>query len=280
VSQDVDCQVFGDQLDALVRGELPGDGMRQLRAHAEACPECAMQLRVQEHLVRPSLTDLEAQVPEEMLASLWGRVEGELESLEEIPETGGGVVGASRWARRGPGAGLPAGKGPAFRPRFGWLVPALAAATALLLFSTGYLSLERARLLEREGYLAQQVAEQQRWLAELQVGPDADPVARTAALAGKSPWLRALSRQESITVQGLRSLLERIPGDRIIMTRVQVEEALRSRTPLSLPLLREVLGELETRDGVSVRDLLDALEGNGVGPDVLFPTADLMSLLS
>ena len=51
MSKDVDCQVFRDQLDALVQGALPEEGARQLRLHVADCPECAMQLKVQEHLV-------------------------------------------------------------------------------------------------------------------------------------------------------------------------------------------------------------------------------------
>jgi hypothetical protein len=239
-----------------------------------------MQLTVQEHLVRPSLVELENRVPEEMLASMWPRVDGEVKSREEVAELAVVGRGDAGWAPRGSGEGQRAGEGGGQRPRFGWLVPILAAATLILLFSTSYLSLERGRLREQEAYLAQQVAEQQRWLSELNVGADADPVARTAALAGRNPWLRALSRQESITVQGLQLLLERMPGDRIIMTQAQVDAALRSRTPLSLPLLRDVLSGIETRDGVRARDLLRALEGMGVGPDVSVPTADLMSLLS
>ncbi|MGW8266396.1 MAG: hypothetical protein ACWGSQ_08515 [Longimicrobiales bacterium] len=280
---DVDCQVFGDQLDGLVRGDLPHEGERQLRLHAEACPECAMQLRVQEHLVRPSLEELEAQVPEEFLVALWSRVE-EDERVGVAGATGGAggsVPEISPWPSPG-GSGDRPGPPAAAGRRFplGWVVPALAAATLVLLFSTGFLALELDRLRDREAVLAQQVAEQQRWLAELEVGPDADPVARTAALAGRSPWLRALSRQESITVQDLRLLLERMPGDRIILTRAQLEDALRSRTPLSMPVLREVLAGIETRDGVRTRDLLQALAAVGLSPGTTVPTADLMSLLS
>lgn len=283
MKNDVDCQVFEDQLDGLVRGDLPGEGERQLRLHAEACPECAMQLRVQEHLVRPSLAELEARVPEALLASMWSRVEGDArigaeEAARGLGGSAPGVLPRPAPGGSGEGPGLAARAGRRFRS--GWVVPALAAATLILLFSTGFLAVQLGRLRDREDVLAQQVAEQQRWLSELEVGPDADPVARTAALAGRSPWLRALSRQESITVRDLQLLLERMPGDRIILTRDQVETALTSRMPLSMPFLREVLAEIETREGVRTRDLLRALDGAAVSPDTPVPTADLVSLLS
>lgn len=294
MNKDVDCQVFGDQLDGLVRGDLPAEGERLLRLHAGICPACAMQLRVQEHLAQPSLAELEARVPEELLASLWPRVEGEVGGGAGVvgagvgggDEAGGSGDGAAlgkgsgRRGKRGSGdpggSGMGTGAGSGFR----WLVPALAAAALALLFSTGFLTLELHKLQDQEALLAQQVAEQQRWLSELEVGANADPVARTAALAGRNPWLRALGRQESISIQGLRVLLGRMPGDRMIMTQAQLDAALRSRTPLGMPLLREVLTGIEGRDGVRVRDLIQALDGLEVGPDVAVPTADLVSLLS
>ena len=63
MKKDVDCLVFEDQLDALVAGGLPVEGLEQLRLHAFSCPDCAMLLKVKEHLTRPSLEGLEAAVP-------------------------------------------------------------------------------------------------------------------------------------------------------------------------------------------------------------------------
>jgi len=273
--RDVDCQVFGDQLDALVKEELPEEGMRQLRLHAGVCPECAMQLRVQEELASSTLAELEARVPEELLASLWTRVEKEVRERDEegaamrapsgVPGEGGKVKG--RWGWEG-------------GPRFGWLVPTLAAATLILCVSTGFLAVELNRVRDLETNLAQQVAEQQGWLAALSIDRSADPVARTAALAGRNPWLRALSREERISVGGLRALLERMPGDRIVMTQPQVDAALRSRASTATPLFREVLVRVEGEEGVRARDLLRALEGSDVSPELTVPTSELLDLLS
>ena len=277
MSKDVDCQVFEDQLDALVMGTLPEEGRRQLRLHAETCPECAMQVRVQEHLVLPSLEELEARVPEALLASMWSRVE---EKVKE--EVGAAADGAAASADQGrsSAAGWGGERRGEIRPRFGWLVPALAAATLILFFSTGFLFHELGRVRDREAILAQQVVEQQRWLAELDVGPSADPVARTAALAGRNPWLRALSRQETISVQGLRTLLERMPSDRMVMSRGQLDAAVRSRTLPLPPPLREALRGLEGREGARARDVLRALDEMELSPDLRLPTTDLMRLLS
>jgi hypothetical protein len=263
VNKDVDCQVFEDQLDALVKGTLPEEGMRQLRRHADTCSGCAMQLRVQEHLAHPSLQELEARVPEELLGSLWPRVLGEVRA------------GAGTRLEAAPGV-----KTPGFRPRFRWLVPTLAAATLVLLFSTGFLALELGQLKDQAAILTQQAAEQQRWLAGLEVGPSADPVARTAALAGRNPWLRALGRQESISVDGLRVFLERMPGNRVLMSETQLGAALRAPSPLGMPLLKDLLEQVETRDGIRARDLLEALEGMDLNPGLTVSTSDLIDLLS
>jgi hypothetical protein len=275
VSKDVDCQVFRDQLDALVQGALPEEGARQLRLHVADCPECAMQLKVQEHLAGPSLAELEAQVPDDLVASIWSRIRSE----NGAQQVGGSAERhrADRTPRRGSGWGT--APVPTRRP-FTWLVPTLAAATLILVFSTGFLVLELGRLRDREGALAQQVTEQQRWLAELEVGATADPVARTAALAGRNPWIRALSRKESISIRGLQLLLQRMPGDRTVLTRAQLDSVLRSRTRFPVPLLREALTRIDGGNGVQARDLLKALEALNVDAELTFPTAEIVELLS
>jgi len=286
---EVDCQAFQDQLDALVKGTLPEEAHRYLLVHAEGCPSCAMQLRVQEHLTGPSLEELEARVPDTLAAGMWGRVTESLGGEGGVEWSGDRRSVSPEGGSRGsaPGAG---GSGSRWRRLgvHGWLVPTLAAASLLLLFATGFLYLELNRLRDREASLAQQVEEQQRWLADLEGGPSADPVARTAALAGRNPWLRALSRQETITVDGLRVLLERMPGDRMVMTKGQLDAALRSRFPLSASFLSEVLarvdedvpGRGDAGGGVRAGDLLRVLNGLDVSPELSVPTSELMDLLS
>lgn len=252
----VDCRIFTDQLDALTRGRLPDEGMRQLRLHADSCPRCGLQLKVQEHLLEPSshtLESLEARVPEEMVTGMWTAVRADL--------------GSRRGAR------------PRFRDRHPWLVPALAAATVALLFSTVFLFWQTNQLRTRAATLAQQVDDQRHWMAQLETDAS-DPVARTAALAGRSSWSRALSRQEEITLGSLRELLARAPADRVILTRSQVDAVLRSRIPLSPPILREALARTGGSEDVTAGALLVALDGLDVSPDTTVPTAELVALLS
>lgn len=282
MNKPLDCQVFADQLDALVRGELPEEGMRQLRIHAEGCPECGLQLKVQEHLVEPelgSLESLEARVPEEMVAGMWEAVREDLSSRRVAAEDGpaGEPAAAGREmpvARTGRSRDhLP------FRARRNWLVPALAAAAVALLLSTGFLSWQTVQLRTRATALAQQVEDQRHWMARLEAD-GSDPVARTAALAGRSPWSRALARQEEITLGTLTDLLARAPGNRVILTRSQMDAILRSRVPLTPPVLRQALARIRGTDDVTADELLRALDGLGASPDTTLPTEQLVALLS
>lgn len=245
----VDCRVFEDQLDTLVKDELPGEGKAQLRRHAESCPDCAMQMRMQEHLAAPSLEELEKEVPDEMLATMWNGVNAALAD------------------RR--------------RTRRSWLVPTLAAASVALLFVTGFLARELSQVKERESALAQQVREQQGWLAELDAGLGNDPVVRTAALVGGgSPVTRALARRETLTLEELRSMLRSLPANRILLEAGDARAILGNPSGPAPPLWREVLGDLDVRNGVKAGDLLLVLETMDVNPSTTVSTSELIELLS
>ena len=96
MKKEIDCQVFEDQLDALLDGSLPDEGIGQLQLHALSCPDCAMLLRVHEHLALPSLEELEAGVPEELLTSMWPRIEVE---VRPQPKDGSAGVSSAKVSR-------------------------------------------------------------------------------------------------------------------------------------------------------------------------------------
>jgi hypothetical protein len=256
VTRDIDCQVFDDQLGALLQDTLPEEGKRQLRLHAARCLDCAMQLRVQEHLVLPSLEELEAAVPSELVDSLWPRVETAL-----------AVERSGTRHRTGPASG-----------RFPWLVPTLAAASAALLISTAFLFREVERTQAREAVLAQQIIELEEGLAS--AGGHTEVVERTARLGARSSWVLALSRQERITVVSLRDRLRSLPADAPLLDASQVEALLRSAPTWTPAGWRNALSELRAGDGVSVQDLLGILESSTVSPETTIPTAPLIDLLS
>ena len=236
MSQRPDCDVFQDQLDALLERRLPAVGLEQLRLHAAACPECAMQLRVHEHLVALSVQHLEAAVSDELVGSVLPRVQSVI-----------GAQGATPGRERGR------------RERWSRFVPALAAATLLLCFSSGLLYWELRQLREQESVLIRQVTEQGRRLAQLDAATSMDPVARAAGLAGRTPWERALARRTTITVSELEQLLRSAPVSTTIFTAAESEALLQSLPPWLVALTREALSRMQTDDGITAGELIQLI---------------------
>jgi len=268
VKKEIDCQVFGDQLDALLGGSLPDEGMGQLQVHALTCPDCAMLLRVQEHLAFPSLGDMEAAVPEELLASVWPLTK---DVVKEGKKDGLG--------------GVPAGTPPP--PRFSWLIPTLAAASVVLLLSTGFLFSELRRTQAEGTELAEELGDLREEMDEL--GARTEWIERTARLAGtrKSRALDyVLEGEESITLGAVVELLGRYPADMVLFEASQVEGLLETfiRPP---PELRDLFGILangirisgELRE-VRAGDLAQWIETSGLPSDMVVPKSPLFELLS
>lgn len=266
MKKDVDCLIFEDQLDALVDGGLPDEGMDQLRLHALSCPDCSMLLKVKEHLALPSLEELEAAVPQELLDSMWPKVE---EGLGGNPE---------EIQARPPSA-----------PRLTWLVPSLAAASVVLLLSTGFLFSALRRTAARGDELAYQVNELQQGLEVLDARTEW--VERTAQLAGlRRSRVRALNFEmagrESITVGALVELLERFPPETVLLDASQVRAMFgptrRPPQELSeiLALLDEAFsGQVEAQE-VRAGELAAWLASADLPSDTVLPKASLIELLS
>jgi len=250
----IDCDVFHDQLDALKAGSLSEDGLEQLRLHSDSCPECAVSLRVHAHLSASTLADLEAAVPNELAASVWHGVEAEL--AVRLPGRSSGRAG---------------------RRRITWLVPAMAAATLLLAVATGLSFTELTRVQARERVLAQTVADQQRWLAELDERTSANSTALASGLAARG-WVRALSRREQMSVAELSELLRRLPARATVLTTSQAETLMSAIQLWTPPGWRSGIGEIEIRDGVRAGELVEILETLEVDPDMTLRTSRILGL--
>lgn len=250
-----DCEVFQDQLDALQAGTLLEEGMDQLRAHADSCADCAMLLRVHEHLVVPPLVELEAAVPDELVASVWPRVRAEI-------ATGGSarLRELRGWQGRS------------------WLAPAMAAATLLLVIGSGLMYEEVRELRQREHALVQQIADQQRWLVGLDLRTSTDPVARTARLAGRPTWERALARRNSVSVAELAGMLGSLPATTTVLDASQLE-ALYGNVPFWLAkAVRDAAAEVRTDDGLQAGELAQLIEALGVSSSRRISTTRLLGL--
>lgn len=272
MKKEVDCLIFEDQLDAFVAGSLPPEGVEQLRLHALSCPDCSMLLKVKEHLDLPSLEDLEKAVPQEFLDSMWPRVEEGLRAGEGRDESP-----------------APAQTRPPASLRFPWLVPSLAAASVVLLLSTGFLFSELRRTAARGDQLALQVSELREGMDELD--ERTEWVERTAQLAGSSRnRARALNfqlaGQEFITVGALVELLEGYPEETVLFDAAQVRALFGpTRRPSSdlreiLVLLDEVLSSQLDGEEVRAGDLAEWLSSADLPSDLTLPKASLIELLS
>ena len=270
--KDVDCLMFEDQLDALVEGSLPDEGLEQLRIHALSCPDCSMLLKVKEHLALPSLEELEAAVPQGFLDSMWPKVEEELRGkkgrLEDLPSVRTESPSSVQ---------LP------------WLLPALAAASVALLLSTGFLFSELRKTAARGDQLVLQVTELRENMDELE--ERTQWVERTAQLAGSGRnRARALTfqfaGQESISVGALVELLQRSPPETVLLDTSELR-ALFGPSRQPPPELKEILAILEEFISpnlddrrVSAGDLAEWLTSADIPSDLTLPKASLIELLS
>jgi len=263
VKKEIDCQLFEDQLDALLDGSLPDEGIGQLQLHALSCPDCAMLLRVQEHLALPSLEELEAAAPEELVASMWSTVEA------EVREQARGV--SARVSAETPG-----------NRQFGWVIPTLAAASIVLLISTGFLFTELKRTKARGVELAEQIGELERGFVGLNERTAA--VERTASLAGRNRWVRALSMdlstQKSVSIEWIREMVDRLPPDTPLFTATEVEALLGGVTSWGFPGFRVQVFDRAGTDGLSARELLSVFDSLNLDPELTVPASRLRDLLS
>lgn len=245
----VDCAVFEDQLDSLLRGELPETGVTHLRGHASVCADCATLLRMREYLVKPSLAELEGMVPDAYVDSMWSGVQGAL-----------GVRPA------------------VVRRRVGRVVPLLAAATVALLLANGLALRELSRVERRAQDLTEQVLDQQRRLVDAQVAGAPGLRGAQVGLGARSGALRALEERTDLTVGDLRVLLAGLPADAPVIGAVRARELTRSRF---VPAVwRDAMARLETGGEVTAGALLKVLDGMDLAGDVPVPAARLFELLT
>jgi len=275
VKKEIDCQIFEDQLDELLNGSLSDEGIGQLQHHALSCPDCAMLFRVKEHLTLPPLEELEAAVPEDLLASVWSGVQA---GLKARPESAPGAGSREAPPNRPPDApaGTPKASG------FPWLVPTLAAASVVLLFSTGFLFSELRQTDTRRVELAEQVGELEKGLAGLNERTAA--VERTADLAGRNRWIRALSmslgRQESVSIEEVRRMVNRLPPDRPLFTATEVEAFLGGLGSWGFPDFGVEVSDKAGPDGLSAQELLAVFDSLDLPPDLTIPASRLRNFIS
>lgn len=243
----VDCRVFEDQLEAWDRGDLLPAGESLLRAHlGEGCPACAELARLRGHLAAVPLEALEAEVPDALVASMWGGVTG---SLRRRPR--GGLDGA------------------------GWLVPALAAAVLVLVALNGAAWVALDRATARQEALTEQLLDQQRRLV---TGEGAGEAAAGRTGFGRTASLRALGAAETLTVSELTTLLREIPAGTPVIRAARREALARARwVPEGW---KAVLGRHASEGDVTAGDMLRMLDELDLPGGATVPAGRILELVS
>ncbi len=274
MSKEVDCRVFEDQLDALVEGSLPEEGLRQLHLHARDCATCALELKVKEHLLRPTLEELEARVPAEMVSSMWPAVRAEVPHRPRAASGSSHGPPPTRTWRRRRGGGEASVRGPSRA----WALPTAAAAVAVLLIATGVLFAQLRQVKEDERVLAGQLAEQSRLLAALDSRTGG--IVRSGEPPGRTSWIRALSGQKRVSVAQLEGMLRTVPPRAVLLDTSQVEALLDSPSSWTPNGWRTALGALAERESLTAGDLLRLLAKAGLDPQATVATSRLIELLN
>jgi hypothetical protein len=246
VSNNVDCQAFQDQLDALKEGTLPEEGLHQLRLHAAACADCAMLFRMYEHLASLPQDEMEAAVPGELVDSMWPRVQKEIDQRES-----------------------PSVREPVPPWKWRWLVPALSAASILLFVSAALLFSQVRQLQERERVLALKIA-------ELDVRTSPATAAGASGLLDPRRWERLLARREEVTPAEIGYVLARLPSRETILD-PRTAQVLVRRLALWEPFAKNRLSDIRTHDGLQAGEALQILDALDLEPGESIPTARILA---
>lgn len=213
---DLTCRRFSDLLDGYLEGSLSEDLSGAVLEHAQKCPGCGAVLRVKKELSR------EVRVPPEVIA--------------RTEEGVGAMIAAARRQAR-PGA----------RRRL--LVPALASACVILLFTAGFLAGELRSLRQ-----------QTRSLRETIIRPPMPPGTGHEAVIG-----RAGRAAGAMTVAELALLLERLPDRTPVLSPEEAGRLARERSFLRPGPASPVRRMLE--DGLTAGEALEILISLGLDPD-------------
>jgi len=266
MSHKIDCQVFNAQLDSLNKGTLSEDAVAQLLRHAQTCPDCGALLRMHEQLTEIAPHELERSVPDEMVTSMWKRVEDTIADDEIRSSDGRASAPRARWLER-----LFA------RPSMRWAVPIQTVAIVVLVAGTSVIYTELQQLREREETLRQQLSVQDRRIDEMDQTMSQSNVARMTGLADRFLWQERLSGRGDMTVSELNHFLRSMPSDALLLEASDAGRLLRnvSRNRVGHPA--KVMKQIQTSDGLRAGEALLLIEAMDLPPGDRGPARWLLS---
>jgi hypothetical protein len=249
MNRETACLRFEDLVSA--ERELTPDERRFVTTHRESCADCRAWESLREGL-RPFTDTAAEDVPETVAAAVWPSVEARVASSSGDP---------SRAARPRRRSGFPAGD--PLRPRR-WsasrLMPALAAAAAVLVVVTGLLAFRVRGLERREQALLTALDRREALLDDLrrQV-PDGAGAGATVELAGLVP-------EGGTTVGDLLLALDALPPDRDLLSPTQAETLMR-RLVAAVGGEDPRLASVRTDDGLQAGEAARLLSAFALDPE-------------
>lgn len=233
-----DCREFRELVNRTRYGELSREERAALERHAEGCADCAVELRIHAHVTAVSGAELESAVPDEMVDTMWRNV------MEDL---------SRRSVRRSP-------SGSRMWPMMKILVPALAAAVVVLVFTGGFLFGELRQLKTREQQLLSEMQRKDDLITELTVAQAGS--GRSIYRTGEIMMRRGLPRQENFSAGELLSLLRNLAPETTILGTDETESLIslslswRGLSPDALPKEFDALDGLQAQEAIWLIEVL------------------------
>jgi hypothetical protein len=222
---------------------LSEEEVHRMESHAGACPDCAVLLEMHAHLRLPQGVELESQVPEHMVAGMWAWVSTH---VRERPSRRGSV-----FAR--------------------FLVPALAAATLLLVLGNALLLRELRGAQQRVAVLE----------SREQPAPSRLATAASQALRGGASvrWAKGhLADRERISLAEVHVLLQELPPEQQLLSRRDAVRLLQGLGPWRSYLPAETLEEIDIEDGLQAAEMVRIIEALPLDAETELRSARLLRL--
>lgn len=247
-----DCEIFQEKLDALEGGRPSGTELEELERQAAGCRDCGTILEAYQHLAGPSALELEAEVPAEMVDSMWARVSA---CTTERPS------GARRWS---------IGR---------ILTPTLAAAVVLLVFALGFMLGELRHLRGIEERMAAMIERREETIVALQAQRSNDTPGllaseRIRGLARR----RFLQERDTYRVSELISFLEQLPHDTKILNAQEVDVLLGRGGMAAYSPYSARLRAVDYTNGLDAGEAILLIEALGIDADEFIPREQIASL--
>ena len=247
-----DCEGFQELLDALEGTYPSGAELEELERRAAGCRDCETLLGAYTHLAGPPAGELEAEVPDGLVDSMWTRVSSRT------------VERPLRRRRCAPGR---------------ILIPTLAAAVVLLVFALGFMLGELRHLRGTEERMAAMIERREETIAALQARrSDGAPELFASERFRDFAFRKLLQRRDAYRVGDLISYLERLPSNTKVLSAREVEALLNRRSMAVYSPYTARLRTVDYTNGLDAGEAILLIEALGIDADEMIPREQIANL--